>query len=84
MLLMLLLTATCLTMSDQGPRNSSWQGANCTPVVSSSFEHHAGDRALWIGSTPILREDTLGVIRDLPHLFPFHQPHERTCGSTAV
>ncbi|GFV48082.1 hypothetical protein TNCV_2932431 [Trichonephila clavipes] len=23
--------------SDQGPRNSSWQGVNCTPVVSRSF-----------------------------------------------
>ncbi|GFW52246.1 hypothetical protein TNCV_2426931 [Trichonephila clavipes] len=29
------------------------------------------------GSTPILRENTLGVVRGLSPLFPLHQPHER-------
>ncbi|GFV06829.1 transposase [Trichonephila clavipes] len=33
---------------------------------------------------PILRENTLGVVRGHPPLFPFHQPRERTCGSTAI
>ncbi|GFV88524.1 acetylcholine receptor subunit alpha-like 2 [Trichonephila clavipes] len=33
--------ATCLTKSDRGPRNSSWQGARSTPVVG--LEHHTGD-----------------------------------------
>ncbi|GFU69879.1 uncharacterized protein TNCV_112981 [Trichonephila clavipes] len=32
-----------------------------TPVVSLSFEHHAGDRTISLGSTPILRKNTLGV-----------------------
>ncbi|GFX34775.1 transposable element Tcb1 transposase [Trichonephila clavipes] len=35
-------------------------------------------------STTISRENTLGVVRGFPHLFPFQQPHERTCGSTAI
>ncbi|GFY09157.1 hypothetical protein TNCV_4663481 [Trichonephila clavipes] len=30
----------------------------------SSFEHHTGDSTIWLGSTPILRENTLGVIKD--------------------
>ncbi|GFW63569.1 uncharacterized protein TNCV_402351 [Trichonephila clavipes] len=35
--------ATCLTQLDLGPRNSSWLGARCTPVVG--LEHHTdGDR----------------------------------------
>ncbi|GFX60875.1 hypothetical protein TNCV_1311681 [Trichonephila clavipes] len=27
-------------------------------VVSRSFEHYTGDSTIWLGSTPILREDT--------------------------
>ncbi|GFU14633.1 cytochrome P450 2J5 [Trichonephila clavipes] len=54
-------------------------GASCTPVVSRSFEHDTGDSTIWLGSTPILRENTLEVVRGLPPLFPCHQPHERTC-----
>ncbi|GFX72923.1 hypothetical protein TNCV_1752301 [Trichonephila clavipes] len=27
------------------------------PVVSCSFEHHAGDNTIWLGSTSILREN---------------------------
>ncbi|GFX97221.1 hypothetical protein TNCV_557111 [Trichonephila clavipes] len=72
--------ATCLTSSDRSPQNSSWQGARCTPVVNRSFEHHTGDSTIWLVSTPILRENTLG----LPPLIPCRQPHVRTCGSTAV
>ncbi|GFT33696.1 hypothetical protein TNCV_4382241 [Trichonephila clavipes] len=71
-------------MSDQGSRNSSRQRSRCKPVVSCSFEHHAGDRTFWLGSKPVLRENTLGVVRGLPPLFPFCQPHERTGGSTAI
>ncbi|GFS52605.1 hypothetical protein TNCV_4852331 [Trichonephila clavipes] len=35
-----------------------------------------------IGSVPnpILRENTLEGGQGFPHLFPFHQPHERTGG----
>ncbi|GFY26381.1 hypothetical protein TNCV_25781 [Trichonephila clavipes] len=31
-----------------------------TAVVSHSFEHHTGDRMIWLGFTPILRENNLG------------------------
>ncbi|GFU11456.1 hypothetical protein TNCV_1983651 [Trichonephila clavipes] len=33
---------------------------------------------------PNIEGEHLGVVRCLPTLFPFHQPHERTCGSTAI
>ncbi|GFV01624.1 putative 115 kDa protein in type-1 retrotransposable element R1DM [Trichonephila clavipes] len=29
----------------------------CLPVVSCSFDHHAGDNTIWLGSIPILREN---------------------------
>ncbi|GFV49882.1 hypothetical protein TNCV_1391641 [Trichonephila clavipes] len=45
-------------------------------VVSRSFEHHAGDRAIWLCSNLLLRENGLGVIKGRPPLFPLHQPHE--------
>ncbi|GFV71362.1 hypothetical protein TNCV_3133531 [Trichonephila clavipes] len=41
------------------------------------FEHHSGDNTIWLGSTPILRENTLMVVRGLLPRFPFRQPHER-------
>ncbi|GFW15171.1 hypothetical protein TNCV_173181 [Trichonephila clavipes] len=31
-----------------------------TPVVSRSFEHHIGDSTIWLGFTPILRDDIWG------------------------
>ncbi|GFV69368.1 hypothetical protein TNCV_4589651 [Trichonephila clavipes] len=52
---------TQLTL-DQGPRNPPWQRATYTPVVSHSFEHHTSDNAIWLDSTPILRENTLEVV----------------------
>ncbi|GFT17508.1 hypothetical protein TNCV_4807501 [Trichonephila clavipes] len=70
--------ATCLTMSDRGPRNSSLQRTRCTPDDSRNFEHHAGD------IPPQLRENTVVVSGYCPPLFLFHPPHERTCGSTAI
>ncbi|GFW99599.1 uncharacterized protein TNCV_3418321 [Trichonephila clavipes] len=39
---------------------SSWQEANCTPVVSRSFEHHVGDNTLCFGSTPVSRAPWIG------------------------
>ncbi|GFY04411.1 hypothetical protein TNCV_4414991 [Trichonephila clavipes] len=57
--------------------------ASCTPVINRRFEHYAGDSAIWLGSTPFLRENTLGVVIGHPHLL-FHQPHERTCDSTVI
>ncbi|GFV38681.1 retrovirus-related Pol polyprotein from transposon 297 [Trichonephila clavipes] len=32
-------------------------GLRCIPVVSCSSEHHAGDNTIWLGSTPILKEN---------------------------
>ncbi|GFV14025.1 uncharacterized protein TNCV_525021 [Trichonephila clavipes] len=50
-----------------------------TPLVIRSFEHHAGDSTIWLDSTPILNypQNTLEVVKGLPPLFPFHQPHEK-------
>ncbi|GFV13912.1 hypothetical protein TNCV_523891 [Trichonephila clavipes] len=61
----------CSRRSERGPRNSSWQRA------SRSFEHYTGDSTIWLDSTPILRENTLEMVRGLPPLFAFHYPQER-------
>ncbi|GFW26752.1 hypothetical protein TNCV_2851421 [Trichonephila clavipes] len=42
------------------------------------------DSAIWLGSSPFLTQNILEVIRALPLLFPFHQPHDRTCGYLKV
>ncbi|GFW08833.1 transposable element Tc3 transposase [Trichonephila clavipes] len=51
-----------------GPRNLSWKGVSSTPVVSRNSEHHAGDSKIRLSSTPILKENTLGVVK-VSHLF---------------
>ncbi|GFX79469.1 hypothetical protein TNCV_824581 [Trichonephila clavipes] len=48
--------ATCLTVSDRDPCNSSRQRTRLTPVVIPYFEHRTGDSQNWFGSTPVLRE----------------------------
>ncbi|GFW07609.1 hypothetical protein TNCV_3917421 [Trichonephila clavipes] len=65
-------------MPGQSPRNSSLQRARCTPAAGHNFDHHSGDNTLWLGSTPILKNNTIGVVRSFPPLFPFHQPLQRT------
>ncbi|GFT57137.1 hypothetical protein TNCV_1691691 [Trichonephila clavipes] len=55
-----------------------------TAIVSRTFQYHTGGRTIWLVSTPILTENTLGIVRVLPPLFPFHQPQERTCGSQGL
>ncbi|GFU86262.1 uncharacterized protein TNCV_369181 [Trichonephila clavipes] len=67
-----------------GASNNLARDCRCMPVISSSIEHQSGDNTICLGFTPILRENTLGVVRGLPPLFPFYQPHERTCDSTAI
>ncbi|GFU96694.1 hypothetical protein TNCV_839191 [Trichonephila clavipes] len=59
------------------------EGLDSIPVCCS-FEHHAGDSSIWLISIPILWVNTLGVVRGLPPLFPFHQPHEMTCGLMTI
>ncbi|GFU52434.1 hypothetical protein TNCV_193071 [Trichonephila clavipes] len=49
---------TCVTVSRQDLRNSSWKRARCTSVVIHSFEYHKGDSMIWLSSTPILLENT--------------------------
>ncbi|GFX22882.1 hypothetical protein TNCV_2606241 [Trichonephila clavipes] len=34
------------------------------PVVSCSFDHHAGDNTIWLSSTPILRENIRRWLED--------------------
>ncbi|GFU85058.1 hypothetical protein TNCV_1553211 [Trichonephila clavipes] len=41
-----------------------------TPVLNRSFEHHTGDRTLYLGSTPILRENTLEEGQGPPNSHP--------------
>ncbi|GFX17811.1 uncharacterized protein TNCV_2292601 [Trichonephila clavipes] len=53
--------ATSPTKSDRGPRNSSRLRARIfTSVVSLSFEHHAGDSTILLGSTPNLEGEIPG------------------------
>ncbi|GFW65048.1 hypothetical protein TNCV_393141 [Trichonephila clavipes] len=39
------------------------RGLDCTPVTSRIIEHHAGDWTIWLLFTPVLRENTLVVVR---------------------
>ncbi|GFV21682.1 hypothetical protein TNCV_1834601 [Trichonephila clavipes] len=49
-------------MPKRGLQASSRQRAKrFTPV--DSFKHHTGDSMIWLGSTPILKEKTLGMVR---------------------
>ncbi|GFX20648.1 hypothetical protein TNCV_4269801 [Trichonephila clavipes] len=41
-------------------------GLDCMSAIIRSFEHHSGNSTIWLGFTPILRENTLGVVRNLP------------------
>ncbi|GFV72747.1 hypothetical protein TNCV_1269421 [Trichonephila clavipes] len=41
-------------MSDLGPRNSSWQMARSTPVVSHNFEHYPDENSIWLSSITTL------------------------------
>ncbi|GFX40055.1 hypothetical protein TNCV_2100581 [Trichonephila clavipes] len=49
--------------------------------LAAAFEHHLGVRAIWLDCTPTLRENTDGS--QWPP-YPLHEPHESTCGSTAI
>ncbi|GFU80393.1 hypothetical protein TNCV_3521651 [Trichonephila clavipes] len=63
-----LTNATCVTISDRGQRNSLRRRATCPPVMSRRFEHQTSYRMFWLGSFPVLRENTLEVVRGLPPL----------------
>ncbi|GFW52517.1 hypothetical protein TNCV_404451 [Trichonephila clavipes] len=41
------------------------------PVVSFSFEHHAGDSTILLSFTKSLRENTVRVVKGPPHSFRF-------------
>ncbi|GFV38100.1 hypothetical protein TNCV_3829471 [Trichonephila clavipes] len=86
--------ATCLMVSDRRPRNSTRQRTRCTPVV-----RYAGDSLIWLGSAPVLRENTwrwsracliwLGsapVLRENTWRWSraFQQSRERSCDSMAI
>ncbi|GFW44900.1 hypothetical protein TNCV_4512141 [Trichonephila clavipes] len=71
-------------MSDRGTQNSSSERARCMPLVIRSFQHHAGDSTLRLSSSTILREKVSRMVRGLPSIFSFHQPHERTNALTAI
>ncbi|GFW28579.1 probable RNA-directed DNA polymerase from transposon X-element [Trichonephila clavipes] len=54
---------TCLTYSDRGQRNSSWQWARCTPVVGLSLDHHTVDKQ-WTLNGPIRKKNAGGPLVD--------------------
>ncbi|GFX53296.1 hypothetical protein TNCV_362891 [Trichonephila clavipes] len=56
----------------------------CMPVVARSLELYTDDSPILARFHPNLEGEHPGGGRGLPPLFPFHQPHERTCGSMAV
>ncbi|GFW20666.1 hypothetical protein TNCV_1048891 [Trichonephila clavipes] len=45
------------------------KGLDVRLPLALAFEHHTGYSTFWLGSTPILRENTLGVVKSLPCLF---------------
>ncbi|GFW07730.1 hypothetical protein TNCV_3918631 [Trichonephila clavipes] len=57
------LASPSVDVSDRGI------GLRCMPVVSCSFEHHAGDNTIWLGSTPI-SERTSGGGQRPPNSLP--------------
>ncbi|GFX25961.1 hypothetical protein TNCV_2303431 [Trichonephila clavipes] len=65
---LLLLTSTVTSYQD--PRNSSWQGASCTPDISRSFEHHTGNSTIFLGSTPIFEGERSGGGQSPPTSLP--------------
>ncbi|GFS79102.1 uncharacterized protein TNCV_4408271 [Trichonephila clavipes] len=75
--------ATCLTVSDRSPRNSSWQRAKCMPLLSPSFEHHTGDSAIWLSSIPILKNgmSLLACLIDLSGLLQIESRTRATVSS---
>ncbi|GFX73833.1 uncharacterized protein TNCV_4291491 [Trichonephila clavipes] len=60
--------------------------SRCTPIVDRSLEHHTGDSTIFFSlAPPQFRGEHPGVGGQEPSpLFPFHQPHERTCGLKAI
>ncbi|GFW44748.1 hypothetical protein TNCV_4482931 [Trichonephila clavipes] len=82
--MIVVINATYLTLSDRGSRNASRKRARCTPFISRSFKRYPGVNMFWLESTPILRENTVEVVRGLQPLFTLHQPQGRSFGSTAI
>ncbi|GFX52179.1 hypothetical protein TNCV_548381 [Trichonephila clavipes] len=83
-MVVVIANVTSLTKSDRDPRNSSWLRDKSMLVVNHSIEHHTSKSTIWFGFTPILKENTLERVRNLPPLFPVHKPRERTYGSLAI
>ncbi|GFW51245.1 uncharacterized protein TNCV_3595271 [Trichonephila clavipes] len=73
--------ANCKKMPDGGPRNSSRKKARCSPAISLSFEHCAGNSTSRLRSTPILRENTLEGVKDLHPLPPTSRKDMRLDGN---
>ncbi|GFV87537.1 hypothetical protein TNCV_3281751 [Trichonephila clavipes] len=65
---------------DRGPRNSSWQRAKLRLSLAVALSTIQVTVRL-TRFHPNFEGGHLGVLRGLPPLYPFHQPHEKTCGS---
>ncbi|GFW48334.1 hypothetical protein TNCV_1108971 [Trichonephila clavipes] len=62
------------------------KAASCTPDIGRSFENHTGDNVIFLVRfhSNLEREPPEGGVGDLPSLFPFPQPHERTYAGTII
>ncbi|GFT19755.1 hypothetical protein TNCV_594341 [Trichonephila clavipes] len=56
------------------------KGWRFAAVVIRSFGHHPCDKTIWLSSVPIFEGELPGDDQGPPPIFPFHQPHGRTCG----
>ncbi|GFT42397.1 hypothetical protein TNCV_1786771 [Trichonephila clavipes] len=68
---------------NQGPRNSSWQRAKRRLSLAVALRTIQVTERFSSVSPLILWGNTLELVRAFPPLY-FHQPHECTCGSTAI
>ncbi|GFX10322.1 hypothetical protein TNCV_1867171 [Trichonephila clavipes] len=68
---------------DQGPRGSSWLRAKRRLSLAVALSTIQGTER-FSSVSPQFRGKTSWGFRGLPPLFLFHQPHERTCCSTAI
>ncbi|GFW67577.1 hypothetical protein TNCV_3392481 [Trichonephila clavipes] len=55
----------CQTEAHESPRSKVLVFKS---VVSHNFKHHTGDRTIWLGSIPILRDNTVEVVSCYPPL----------------
>ncbi|GFV01062.1 hypothetical protein TNCV_1009831 [Trichonephila clavipes] len=83
-LILSLLYCSCRGKEGKLPEPETGWTSRCTPVVDRSLEHHTVDSTIFLVQfPPNLKEEHPGG-SGTPTSLPFHQPHKRTCGWTAI